>query len=117
MKLEIRSIGSSDFELEEFTPKTSEDVIFVLDVEIGVLGEDGADLFYVTVATKEALKSKPATPTTSKGPLILEEYAFDILLGQVASIVAECERSTWLESVECLKQTFDHEYDGYVLDI
>ena len=116
MKLEIRSIGSSDFELEDFAPKTSDEVLFVLDVEVGVVGEDGADLFYVTVATKEALKSRPATPTTSKGPLILEEYSFDHLRQKVASIVAACERSTWLESVKCLMGTFDHEYDSYVLE-
>ena len=116
MRLEIRSISSSDFELEEFAPKTSEDVLFVLDIEIGVLGEDGADLFYVTVATKEALKSKPATPTTSKGPLVLEEYSFKILLELVGSIVAACEQSTWSQSVECLKGVFDHEYDGYILE-
>lgn len=115
LQLEVKSYGSSDYDLESWEPAIPEDVYFVLDVEIGEAGDDRADLFYVTVATPEAARTHLAqVGATRSGPLVVAEYCLDELLDRVRTLVDGCAARTWEESVRNLQQYFEYEYADYV---
>jgi len=114
IEIELKSYGSSDYELAIWQPGSPEDVFFVLDMGIGQKGRDGADLFYVTVATRQALKRyRRVIGTTSQGPIVIDEFSVDEVLHRVNTIIAACSGENWMDSVDRLRQHFDYEYADY----
>jgi len=112
--IEVKGLGSSDVELDAWTPAGPEEVFFVLEVEIGERRDERADLFYVTVATPEGLRNNHNVPTTRAGPLMISNYSFLGLRREVERIVGSCTATSWDESVERLQEYFDHEYADYI---
>ena len=115
IKLEVKSFGSSDVELETWSPEHPAEVFFVLEVEIGEAGDERSDLFYVTVATPEGLRLNHEVPVTKAGPLVVPEFSLSDLRQRVEEIVADCAAGTWTESVERLQKHFDYEFADYSL--
>ena len=112
--LELKSYGSSDYDLESWQPAQEEDVFFVLDMEIGERGDDRADLFYVTVATPAGLrKHRRSAGTTSQGAIVLPVFSLDNLLARVNEVIADCSAESWDKSVLLLRRYFDYEYADY----
>ncbi len=115
--LEVRTLGSSDQDLETWVPADAGDVFFVLDVEIGERGDARADLFYVTVGTPAGLRKNRTVPTTNAGPLVISEYSLPAVRRRVEEIVGDCAAETWPDSVKRLQEHFDHEYAGYTPEV
>ncbi|MCJ8332283.1 MAG: hypothetical protein HRT89_19900 [Lentisphaeria bacterium] len=55
-KLKLLSVSSSEAELPDWDPDNNEEIFVCLDLSIGFAGEEGENLFYVTLASPEALK-------------------------------------------------------------
>ena len=111
--LEVKTLGSSDLDLDTWVPADAGEVLFVLDIEIGEHGDERADLFYVTVATPVGLRKNRDVPTTKAGPLVVPEYSLPVVRRRVEEIVGSCAAESWAESVKRLQEHFDYEYGGY----
>jgi hypothetical protein len=94
VELELKTYGSSDHDLEAWRPERDEDVFFVLDMEIGEIGDERADLFYITVATPVALRAHPSSDATSQGALVVDDYSLEAVLARVREIVSDCAAPT-----------------------
>ena len=115
--LEIKTLGSSEVELDSLPEMKTEDVWFLLDVEIGEVGDPRRDVFYITVGTPEALlrRGRPADEKR-RGLLVISlQSARDIRLA-VETLVQSCNSSSWIESVEKLRRYFYYEFDDYILE-
>ncbi len=115
--LEVKSYVSSSVDVARWMPDTPEQVYFLLAISIGEVGDDRADLFYVTVATPEgARKHQRRVTPTRNGPLILAEYSPAALKARIEEIVERCRAPSWGESVRLLERHFEYEYSDYVPD-
>lgn len=114
----VRSISSTDVELDTWYPETMEDVFVSLDIEVEFSdGNEGINLFYVTLATPEAL-SKHRTPPilVEHRTIVVSEYSYDIVRKAILNIAEKCTRKTWEESCLALQRYFQWEYEDYVLE-
>jgi len=113
----IKSMHSPDVELQEWQPASLEDVCFLLQMEIGPAGEEGADVFDVMVATPEGLRrlQRQGEMFISKRALfVVAHYSVDELLRSLAELVASCDGESWVQCVQKLQRYFQWEYDDYV---
>ena len=60
MRAEIKGIYCADLKhLETWCPSRPEDVYVALELNIGIAGVDGSDLWQVVVATPPAIRGRP----------------------------------------------------------
>jgi hypothetical protein len=86
-----------------------------LELNIGVTGQPGANIFAVHVGTPEAVleyarrNDKPAI-----GPaLLVREWSGPDIERTLRDIVARCDTGEWRMSVEQLERHFHHEFQDY----
>ena len=114
-KLEVKTWSSPDVELESWVPDAPNEVYFLLELEIGVVGEERRDIFQVVVATPEGLRARArANVIAERGTLVVSEYSWRDLRRSIQSIVERCESPTWSESALKLQRYFEWEYEDYV---
>ena len=115
--LEIRSIDSPDVgNLWAWQPQSNEEVIFLIEMEIGEKNTVGADLFQVVIATPEALllqSSKKFKIIQNRSTIIISKYEWRSIYNGLIEVVKHCESSTWIESVTLLQRFFIWEYEDY----
>jgi hypothetical protein len=103
------------FELEKWLPKTREEVLFPMIVEVGFKGRDGISRYYVDVATPEALRSKVGGPILSERSLILvADYEYSALEASISKIIEAAARETELDVCRVLSRYFTWEYEDFV---
>lgn len=114
VSLEVRSISSGTTDLATWEPGRPEDVWLPLAVEIGVEGEPGADLFYVTVATVEAMRTHmPRHPDQRPLLLVVNEFHSHQVVDTVTHLVRNASGQVWHDAVEQLQRHFQYEYEDY----
>lgn len=127
LRLEVIDLRSLDIgDPGSWHPAAPEEVYLVFELEIGEAGVSGAHVFQLLVATPEgigahhrgrALEAFNAISERRKGRdidamLVLEHYDWPSLREVLLARVASCERSTWAESLDCLRARFFWEYEG-----
>src|SRR5690606_19542134 len=115
ISLEIRSISSPDIENFWAWELTSNDEVhFLVEMEIGELGSDRADLFFVEVATPEALllrSSRNFKVIRNRAIIIISRYEWKSIYETIAGIVKQSESNTWRDSVMSLQRYVSWEYE------
>jgi len=114
-KLVLKSLSSSDIDIDKWNPKTLEDVFISYDIEIGYSDNRfGTNYFYVTVATPESLrKHREGDFLVLNRTLVLSNYNYTIVESVVSKILEDCSRDTWEESCSVLQRYFLWEYEDY----
>lgn len=117
-KLTLNSISSSDVDLKYWYPIANEEVFVCLDLDIGFSdGNDGSNMFYVTLATPESLtKHRNGAVLVKNRTIVISEYEYDLVLKLILEILANCSRETWDESCQVLQRYFQWEYEDYSSD-
>lgn len=116
--LKINSISSTEVDLRSWYPESNEDVLICLDLAISFSdNEDGTNLFYVTLATPEALrKNAEGFLLADNKTLVVSEYSYRHIVEELNSILKKCSRKDWEQSCEALQHYFQWEYEDYVAD-
>jgi hypothetical protein len=100
--------------VSRYDQPAKEDVCYVMTLSIGMAGEPGADLFYVRVATPEALASRaPERPAVmaSRAIMIVSDFDWETIQSHIEETVKICSAPTWNESRERLVRYFSWEYE------
>jgi hypothetical protein len=117
MRIELKHIHSPDVDVDEWQPE-SNSVWFLLELDIGPVGKEGADIFQVMVGTPEGLRKLATADArgvlSNRAAIILHEFSWTALRGAIAAILRECDSSDWKESVLRLQRFFEWEYEDYV---
>jgi hypothetical protein len=118
--LEVHHLRSSDVnDLVNWKPKSLDEVFYPLDMDIGQFGATGSNIFYVLIATPEALRRQAEEYRRAnrvfpdRNLLVFPDYSWDFVVSRVDRIVKLCTRESWNESVTCLNRYFAWEYEDY----
>jgi hypothetical protein len=121
LDLEVVDILSLDVDnLRGWRPASSEDVYLAVELEIGEAGVPGAHVFQLMVSTPEGVRAhhkgkalQAFTAMRKRGKtfdidamIVLDPYDWHSLHDMLLKRVTSCERSTWAESLDCLRTKF-----------
>ncbi|HBQ20134.1 MAG: Imm8 family immunity protein [Sandaracinaceae bacterium] len=116
IKNRIRSMSSPDVEIGVWEPESDADVCFLLQIEIGPAGEEGADVFDCMVATPEGLRKleRPGQPViATRALLVFSSFSWTELFRVLDRLIASCEGHSWVETCDRLQRYFRWEYDEF----
>ena len=117
-KLDLIDLSSAEIDLTSWKPLSNEDVFICLDIEISFSNEEGTNLFYVTLATPEALSKHCEGPILVKNrTIIVVEYNYDEVKNCILEILDQCSRATWSDSCSILQRYFQWEYEDYSIEV
>ncbi len=120
-ELEIKFIHCSDVNepLEAWTPACHEEIYLPLQLDIGVVGEEAADIYDCLIATPEALLVRRDTSNfvvSDRATLIVKEFDWPKIYNALESIVRKCNASTQIEGQWKLQRFFCWEYEGFQME-
>ncbi|MBT2116778.1 hypothetical protein KK141_05810 [Dyella sp. LX-66] len=116
-RLILREMSSAMTDpLDQWRPRTLEETYTTLDLDIAMSdGEQGSNLFYVKMATPEALRRRGSGfLITGHRVLVVDKFDYKLLRRAIEDILEECTRDTWEESCAVLQRYFAWEYEDYV---
>jgi hypothetical protein len=86
-------------------------------MEIGVANDDeSTNLFYVTLATPEALRTRRGHHPflVEHRVLVVDDYDYRTVVHGIRQILTKCSRSNWGDSCKALQRYFQWEYEDYM---
>lgn len=122
--LDLRSLDVDD--LPAWRPASPADVYLTAELEIGEVGASGGHVFQLLVATPQGVRAhhqgkalqaytsmrKRGTSFDIDALLVVDPYDWNSMHAALLQRVASCERSTWAESLDCLRAKFFWQYEG-----
>ena len=104
-----------DVVVREWTPRAGAPVFFLLELEIGLVGDARADLFQVIVATPEGLRDHATRGViVDRAALVFSDFSWPLLDFTVGQIMQKCRGEDWRECLVKLQRYFRWEYEDYV---
>jgi hypothetical protein len=102
--------------LDQWRPRTLEDTYTAIDLSIGMSdGEKGSNLFYVKVATPEALRRRAkGFLIVDRRVMVIEKFDYELLRSSIEGILEKCDRDNWDDSCLALQRYFAWEYEDYI---
>ena len=100
----------------EWEPGAREDVWFVVEFNVGDVGEAASDLFQVMVATPEslrALRHRGGRPHNAKILLMEGEVSWEAVVTELRRVVESCDEGNMRWSIDKLRKHFQWEYENY----
>lgn len=114
-RIGIKSVHSPDMPTHPsaWAPDTYADVYCLLELTIGPLTEEGADIFATLVATPEGLRShaRERIVLSDRAMIVVGEYQWSAIRSRLDAIVASCDGESWSETVGKLQRYFLWEYE------
>jgi hypothetical protein len=115
-QLVLREMSSTMTDpLEQWRPRTLEDTYTTLDLDVSMSdGARGSNLFYVKVATPEALRRRAkGFLIAGHRVLVVEKFDYELLRQTIEDILEKCTRDTWEDSCAALQRYFAWEYEDF----
>lgn len=116
MKLEIKNIDCTDFDLSYLSDEQSDSIQTIVNISIGFTGESEADNFTVYLYTVKWLEKNLFFPKLMNNSIIMRKIDFLELNNYLNSIIAECNNLNFSSREIALKtvaQYFSWEFDNY----
>ncbi len=114
MNLELKDYYSPDVdEIWSWEPKKSNDVSFLLELSIGEVNSEAADLFQVIIATPKKMEKQHGIILADRATIIVSEFDWNKIIERINEIIMQCESSSWVESTNKLQRYFIWEYENY----
>jgi len=99
--------------IDEWVPASDSDVHYSLCLHIGPPDEDGADLFYVDVATPQAINEHNLGRRLKERRIVVNSYSWDNVLEKVQETLRNCGGDSWNQQSELLAKHFYWEFENY----
>lgn len=116
MKSEIKDFFGSEINisLELYQPDIPDNFGFLIDLEIGIVGQEGADLFYVMLCTPQWLieNMKQEEIVLGLHYMIVFEYNFEKIHKKLIELFC-IEGKDWNEITNKLSYIGHYEYQDY----
>ena len=108
---EIKSIISHDLEYGVL-PADSEDCSVFIEVEIGIKGQEGSEIFSCTIATPNKLAEK-SEPFWGRGYLITPIFSWELVEQSLQKLLMHCSGKNWEEVSSKISKELHWEFDNY----
>ena len=113
--LEVKHMVSPDVEIDDSEVEAEDSVCFLLELEIGEVGDPRRDVFQVMVATPEGLRRyATAEIITNRSTIVFANFSWSGLRHEIRRTVNACSAASWPESMMKLQRFFRWEYEDYV---
>lgn len=116
MEIEIKSFMSPDIlDFKNFVPTDKKSFSFLLELEIGIKGEKGADLFSIEVCTPQWLLGnfQSSDIIFCKNRLIVFEYNIENIINEVKRYLRSITGSSWEDVASEISKIAHWEYENY----
>lgn len=122
MRAVLKSFDSPDIkgDFYKFYPDDPEKFCFLLELEIGIENEKGADLFGIVVVTPKWLLETYTNPLFPKDKiligrhyLIVFEYNFEKIINFIKNYIENCAGDSWDEIAEKIGRIGHWEFEDY----
>lgn len=115
---ELKSLSSTDVDMENFVPDDDRCFGFWCQAVFGTRGGEGGDLFHFCVCTPEWLALEIRTDrrlnaSFGRGLLIVGEYNYSGLVVLLRRYAERCSGDTWLEVSNKLMRIGPSEFEDY----
>ncbi|MEO0415299.1 MAG: Imm8 family immunity protein, partial [Verrucomicrobiota bacterium] len=110
---QLRGFDCIDYDpIDEWQPSSSAEVYYSLCLHIGTPDEEGADLFYVDVATPQAINELNLGKRMSERGIVVNPYSWENVLNEVQGILERCKGEDWNQQSELLAKHFNWEFEN-----
>lgn len=99
--------------IEKWVPESDSDVHYSLCLHIGPPDEEGGDLFYVNVATPQAIRDRNLGRDFVRKGIVVNPYSWKNVLEAVDEILAHCGEDGWNQQAESPGKHFHWEFEDY----
>ncbi len=116
MKAEIKYFHSPDvYELEKYVPIENDNFGFLLELEIGIVGKDGADLFNIMLCTPKWLinNNKNDEIIFGRHHLIVFEYNYQKIYKTLNDYISNIDCENWEEIANIISRIAHWEFEDY----
>jgi len=116
MEPDLKYLHSPDIDdLELFKPQDTERFAFLLQIMVGVRGEDGEESFDVQVCTLKWLEDKYAEDDViiARHMLIVQKYNYQGLLTTIHKFLQHCHGDTWRDVALKISRLGQWEFEDY----
>jgi len=110
--LKLKSLSSTDVDLETWSSGSPEDIHICVDMIVRVKDLEGEIILNVTLASPEALRLRNNSPKlVEKHTVVIKKYDFDCVKKTLKGLIGKCNRDTRYDSCVALQKYFQWEYD------
>ena len=116
MKIEIKSYTSPDIiDFKHFVPDDKKSFFFLLELEIGIVGKEGADLFSFEVCTPKWLleNHQPYDIVFGRHKLIVFEYDIENIINTISRYLNSTTFISWEDATSKIAKIAHWEYEDY----
>jgi hypothetical protein len=111
---ELRDLSTTAGELEDLVYVSGEEFDICLDVEIGLVGEAGADLFYVSAISPSAMAAMTKDgPRFLRHKLLMDSFNAASAKEAIERLCRRCNGPDWDTIAEKLARYMQWEYEDY----
>ena len=111
---QLKGFDCVDYDpIDEWRPSSDAEVYYSLCLHIGPLDEEGADLFYVDVATPQAINELNLGKRMSERGIVVNPYSWENVLQEVRNILERCVGDDWNQQSELLSKHLNWEFENY----
>lgn len=108
---EIKSIISPDLDNDK-NPQDPLDCSIPIEVEIGIKGKEGADLFQLTVVTIQCLQRRNES-FWGKGYLITPSFSWNNVKESLEKMLMHCSGESWNDVAIKISSFLEWEFENY----
>ena len=117
LRLIVKSMNSSG--IDDIRIWVPDDVFLsiTIEIEIGTTGEDGADLFQLTVYNISSLSKliEQKKLVSMKHSVVLLRYDYSMILNHIQSVLSSFAGQNWDDATAYLSRYFSWEYEDYTV--
>lgn len=115
MRAQLKWIMSADIEFDTYCPEDPTCFSFPIEMDIGPEGEEGAEIYQLTVCTPAWIAKEYQVKTVALGAglLIVFEYNWPVILSAIEDLVSSFTADDWYTLSRKLSRVADWEFADY----
>ena len=111
---QLKAFDCADHDpIDEWVPPSESDVHYSLCLHIGPRGENRADLFYVNVATPQAISQHNLGWCFKQKGIVVNPYSWRVVLERIQEVLRCCPGNDWAQQAKLLANHFHWEFEDY----
>lgn len=114
MKLELKSLTTSDADLSQFDPSAEEPIRLYFEAEIGIAGEEGGDIFGFNACNAKWLSGQHAEFDSLRGYFLVSSFEPGAIQASLSKFLSNTDGNSWEELCSKVARHMFWEFEDYI---